>query len=65
MKKIIQEFHVEFDFDFEEINIESDRKLFDKYKEKIPVLHCNGRMFAKYKIDERKLRKKLISKISQ
>ncbi|MBP9191198.1 MAG: glutaredoxin family protein [Ignavibacteria bacterium] len=56
MKKDIQILRNEFNFNFSEVDINSDELLFDKYKDKIPVLEINGRMFAKFKIDENKLR---------
>lgn len=61
MKDILTEFKSRYDFELEEINIESDKDLFDRYKEKIPVLMIDGRIFAKYKLDELKLIKKLNS----
>lgn len=48
-------------FELNIINIESDLDLYEKYSEKIPVLYINGKMFAKYKVDELKLLKKLNS----
>lgn len=41
------------------IDIESNEKLFEKYKHKIPVLTIDGNMFAKYRVDKEELRKKL------
>jgi thioredoxin-related protein len=61
MKKDIQILRNEFNFNFSEVDINSDELLFDKYKDKIPVLEINGRMFAKFKIDENKLRSILSS----
>ena len=55
MKYVIANLKKESEFDFEEINIELNETLFDKYKEKIPVLMLNGRMIAKYHISEEKL----------
>lgn len=49
----------EFNFKFIEVNIINDKLLFERYKNKIPVLEINGRMFAKFKIDLDKLRSKL------
>ncbi len=44
-------------FDFEEVNIKQNELLYEKYKEKIPLLMMNGRMIAKYYIDKEKLLK--------
>jgi len=59
MKDILYNIQDEINFDLNEIDIESDRELFVKYKDKIPVLIIDGKMFAKYRIDEKKLRKKI------
>lgn len=61
MKNVIANLKKESEFDFEEINIELNEILFDKYKEKIPVLMLNGRMIAKYSITREKLFKILTS----
>ena len=61
MKNVIANLKKESEFDFEEINIELNEILFDKYKEKIPVLMLNGRMIAKYRITREKLFKILTS----
>lgn len=61
MKDVIANLKKESDFEFEEINIELNEILFDKYKEKIPVLMLNGRMIAKYRIPREKLFKILTS----
>ena len=55
MKNVIANIKRESEFDFEEINIEFNETLLDKYKEKIPVLMLNGRMIAKYRISKEKL----------
>ena len=59
MKKDIMNLKDEFNFNFIEVNIINDKLLFERYKDKIPVLEINGRMFAKFKIDLNKLRSKL------
>jgi len=63
MKDVLYRSREEFNFDLNEIDIESDAKLFEKFKEKIPVLIIKDKMFAKYKLNEGKLRKKLSSLI--
>lgn len=59
MKVILTGLEKHFEFDLEEIDIESDKRLYEKYKEKIPVLLIDGKMFAKFLLDEGKLRNKL------
>ncbi len=61
MKKVLNDFRTVYSFETEEIDIESDTGLFEKYMEKIPVLFLNGKIFAKYRIDREKFRKKLES----
>lgn len=62
MKAVITGISDEIDFKYEEINIESDKLLFEKYGKKIPVLSLNGRMIAKYSIDKDRLLKMLKDK---
>lgn len=59
MKEVLEKVRSEIKFDLEEVNIENDNELFEKYKVKIPLLMFNGKIFAKYRIDEAKLRKKI------
>lgn len=59
MKKIIYFVKNEIKFELKEVNINEDVALFNMYKDKIPVLKINGRIFAKFRVDENKLRFKL------
>ncbi|MCY7362778.1 MAG: glutaredoxin family protein [Ignavibacteria bacterium] len=61
MKIVLTNLQREYRFKLTEFDIESDNELFAKYREKIPVLTINGKLFAKYRIDEKKLIKKLES----
>lgn len=61
MKSIVLKIRKECSFKFNEININDDKLLFEKFKEKIPVLEINGRIFAKFSIDEEKLKSRLLS----
>jgi len=61
MKDVISVVKREVNFDFEEINIKQNELLFEKFKEKIPLLMMNGRLIAKYYIDKEKLRKLIIT----
>lgn len=60
MKETISRLSGEYNLEFEEIDITSSGELFEMYKLKIPVLMVNGKMFAKFRLDEDKLRRKLI-----
>lgn len=62
MKQIIFDLHKDFSFNFLEVDISCDNVLLEKYKEKIPVLEINGRIFSKFKVDEKKLRAKFSNK---
>jgi glutaredoxin len=59
MKEVVLRLKDKYEFDFEEVDIENDKVLYQKYEEKIPVLFVDGKMFAKYSVDEEKLRRKL------
>lgn len=59
MKEILKRVHKEIEFDLDEVDIEMNSEIYEKYNDKIPVLMIDERMFAKYRIDEAKLRKKL------
>ncbi len=55
VENVIQSFPVELKM----VDIESDPQLFEKYKEKIPVILINGEESFVYKVHEVTLRKKL------
>lgn len=61
MKSDVMEIQSEYYFELEEIKIESDPELQIKYREKIPVLLINGKLFAKYRLDVANLKRKLNS----
>ena len=61
MKVIINNARNEYAFELKESDIESDPVLNQKYKDKIPVLLINGKLFAKYRVSEIKLKEKLKS----
>ncbi|MEO8210089.1 MAG: glutaredoxin family protein [bacterium] len=60
MKIILRSMKKDLEFDLEEFNIETDERLYEKYKEKIPVLMIDNRIFAKFRLKEEKLRRKLL-----
>ncbi len=59
MKEVLKRVQKEIEFDLDEVDIEMNFEFHEKYKDKIPILMIDERMFAKYRIDEAKLRKKL------
>ena len=61
MKAILIKVRSEYAFNLIESDIESDPVLNQKYKDKIPVLLINGKLFAKYRVSEIKLKEKLKS----
>ena len=63
MKIILAGVKNDFEFVLEEIDIETDKKLYKKYKEKIPVLMIDNKLFAKFRVNEQKLRRKFLDNI--
>ncbi len=59
MKAVICKFRNNYEFEFTETDIDQDPQLKNSFNDKIPVLFINGRIFAKYRIDESKLGAKL------
>jgi glutaredoxin len=49
----------DFLFNFEEVDITSDKALYQEFKEKIPLILIEGKIAFKYRIEEKKLRRKL------
>lgn len=47
-------------FDFREVDIRSNSRLYQRYKEKIPVVRIQGEDAFKYKLSERALIRKLV-----
>lgn len=60
MKSHILKLSNEIKFTYQEVDIENNKELYEKYKDKIPVLFVNEIIFAKFKTDEEKLRRKLL-----
>ena len=56
-REIILRVLKEIPFEFQEIDIESDEDLFEKFKEEIPVVFVNGERVFTYRVHERKLRR--------
>lgn len=58
-KKIIEQVIAELPAELKMTDIESDLELFERYKEKIPVVLINGKESFVYKVHPITLRKKL------
>ena len=58
-KEIVERVLPDFPATLKMIDIESNSDLFEKYKEKIPVVRINGKENFVYKVNEITLRKKL------
>ena len=58
-KEIVERVLPDFPATLKMIDIESHSDLFEKYKEKIPVVRINGKENFVYKVNEITLRKKL------
>lgn len=46
-------------FELREVNILNDRRLFEEFKEQIPVVFINGRKAFKFHLDEKEFLKRL------
>ena len=58
-KEVVEQVLPDFPATLKMIDIESHSDLFEKYKEKIPVVRINGKENFVYKVNEITLRKKL------
>lgn len=47
------------EYTFEEVNIEQDVELYDRYKFEIPVININGRKAFKYRLTAEEFRRKV------
>ena len=55
MKQVLNDLPGDIKIIIEEVNIETETSLREKYKYKIPVLTLNGRVIAKYRTDRERL----------
>ncbi len=60
-KETLLRIQKEFPFPLEEIDIEKDKTIFEKYKYLIPVIEIDGEIISNYRVDETKLMLKLSS----
>jgi len=64
-KKILVRVRKEIPFSFREVDVSGDPELERRYGGEVPVVMIGGRKVFKYRVDERRLRKSLRSRISQ
>ena len=59
-KSVLLKVQKEIPFEYCEINISNDLKLFDEFKEQIPVIFINEKKAFKFRVSSEDLRKKLL-----
>ncbi len=60
-KSVLVKVQQEIPFDFFEVDITGNRELFTEYKEQIPVVFICGKKAFKFRVNEKELRKRLLS----
>ena len=58
MEKIV-ELQSEFSYEIEEIFIDGNSELIEKYGEQVPVIHIDGKPHDFFRVDEQRFRKAL------
>lgn len=58
MEKIV-ELQSEFTYEIEEIFIDGNSELIEKYGEQVPVIHIDGKPHDFFRVDEQRFRKAL------
>jgi glutaredoxin len=61
-REILSRVREEIPFDLQEIDIESDRDLYARFKEEIPVVFVDGKRTFTYRVHEGRLRRILSRK---
>ena len=64
MKAVIRQVAATASFDFEEIDIDTDRELRERYNDEVPVLFIDGRKSFKYRVTAKQLTKRISRKPS-
>jgi len=59
VKEVLKKVQSDISFEIVKVDITKDSKLFEEYKEQIPVVFINGKKAFKYRMSEGELRKKL------
>jgi len=58
-KAVLKKYQQTYAFDLVETDITLEEKLFEEFKEQIPVVFIDGKKMFKYRIDEERLVRKL------
>jgi hypothetical protein len=61
MDAVVNSLKDEFEFEYEKLDIENSKTFLNEYMDKIPVLMIDDKLFAKYRVDKEKLKKRLRS----
>lgn len=64
-KAVLHDFAVRYPLQIEEIDIESDKEVYEKFKHEIPVILVEGRKLFKYRIDKTKLHRAIRDAMTQ
>ena len=60
--EVLERIAARYDFEIEEVDIESNPGLYEKYKNEIPVIFLEGKKLFKFKVDEKQLIRALKSR---
>jgi len=55
-KEELEAIRRDFDFSYNEVDIEKDKLAFEKFKHLIPVVEVDGKIISTYKVNEKKLK---------
>jgi len=58
-KTVLQRVRSRRPFEMIDVDITNDQRLYNEYKEQIPVIFINGRKACKFRVDEKEFVKKL------
>ena len=64
MKAVVRDVAAKIQIEIDEIDVEGSPELREKFGDKVPVLFIDGRKAFKYRVTERKLRRRLESRIA-
>jgi glutaredoxin len=65
MKAVIRQTAAMASFDFEEIDIDTNRELRERYNDQVPILFIDGRKAFKYRVTAKQLAKRISRKQSR
>jgi glutaredoxin len=58
-KRVLMEARLQADFDYEEVDIDTDEELRRLYNEEVPVIAINARKAFKYRVDMKEFLRRL------